>query len=391
MAKVWSFIKGAGFMAFLALVGFVLSIYLGFFYDKKPHLVYTVSQPTKVFDIHQALGGLEISYAGESLRGGQKTLWVMTVILKNEGNAEVTKGDYDDRDPLGVSVKNGQLLEQPTFQSDSSYISKNLGMTREANSVHFAPIIIEPGDSLSISMLVLGTETTKPEIIPTGKIAGASALEVRSAEDKTQTGIFKDLFYSERWWIQGLRGPVYALLFMIGGGIIAVLVQALIIPFEIMKDKKEKNLRHAKVARYRLGQPLSAAERVFTKLYDEQGFRPILNAYHALAEVCTHQIDLDRIKHALEPKQVTLMKLKYFSVSSQTDSEIQKLEDHGLSGVRSMSMEQVTTILREIEGLASHLQEALQPPPRQFARLTHRSSPPDRMFYDLEPPLPPDQ
>ncbi len=379
MTKVWSFIKGAGFMAFLALVGFVLSLYLGFFYDKKPHLVFTVSQPTKVFDVHQALGGLEISYAGESLRGGQKTLWVMTVVLKNEGNAEVRKGDYDDRDPLGLSVRNGQLLEQPTFQSDSSYISKNVGVTRESNGVHFAPIIIEPGDSLTLSMLVLGTETTRPEIVPTGKIAGASALEVRSAEDRTQTGIFKDLFYSERWWIQGLRGPVYTILLIIGVGMTVAFFQALSVPFKMMKDKRIKNDRHAKVERYRPSQPLSAAERVLTKLYIEQGFHPIWYAYHALREVHSVQKDLERIKPALEPDQLELLETKYFSVSSKTESEVRQLENHGLLGLRTMSLEQVSTMLREIEGLASHLEGHLQPPPRRYARGSGRGSPHDKV------------
>ncbi|MCK9814475.1 hypothetical protein M1B35_10115 [Pseudomonas sp. MAFF 302046] len=241
MQKLWLLIKGQGFMALLALVGFGLAIYTAFFYEKKPHLIFTASQPAKVFDIHQPIGGLEISYAGESLRGGQNNLWVMTVVLRNEGNAEVRIGDYDDRDPVGLALKNGQLLEQPTVQSESIYISKNLDLTRDNNSVHFSPIIIEPGESLTFNLLVLGNDAIKPKIIPTGKIAGMSEIDVRSSEDKTKSGVIKDLFYAERWWVQGLRGLAYTFLFFVGILIIAAIPQVFAIPFQAHRDKKKEN------------------------------------------------------------------------------------------------------------------------------------------------------
>ena len=355
MKKVWSLIKGQGFMAFLALVGFGLAIYTAFFYEKKPHLIFTVSQPAKVFDIHQPIGGLEISYGGESLRGGQNNLWVMTVVLRNEGNAEVRKGDYDDRDPVGLTLKNGQLLEQPTVQSESTYITKNLGLTRDGNSVHFAPIIVEPGESLTFNLLVLGNEATKPEVVPIGKIAGTSGIDVRSSEDKTKSGVMRDLFYAERWWVQGLRGPAYTFLFIAGILIFTTVPQVFAIPFQTRRDKRRKTERRGQMDRYRLGQPLSAQERILTTRYIEKGFRSLRDAYQALTEISTRQRAIEQFKPSLSEEQFQEMEKKYFSLSRDTVYEVRHLEEGGLADIRNMSLDQLITILTEIESMCIHL------------------------------------
>lgn len=355
MKKLWSLIKGQGFMALLALLGFGLAIYTAFFYEKKPHLIFTVSQPAKVFDIHQPIGGLDISYGGESLRSGQKNLWVMTVVLRNEGNAEVRKGDYDDRDPVGLTLKNGQLLEQPTVQSESTYITKNLGLTRDSSSVHFAPIIIEPGESLTLNLLVLGNDATKPEIVPIGKIAGTSGVGVRSSEDKTKSGVFRDIFYAERWWVQGLRGILYTLLLFIGIVIFAAVPQVFAIPFQARRDKKRKIERRGQVDLYRLGQPLSAQERILTARYIERGFRSLRDAYQALTEIKTRQRSIEQFRPSLSEEHFQDVEKKYLSLSRDTVYEIRKLEEGGLAEIRNMSLDQLSIILSEIESLCTHL------------------------------------
>ncbi|MNI26689.1 hypothetical protein D3C73_803990 [compost metagenome] len=355
MQKLWLLIKGQGFMALLALVGFGLAIYTAFFYEKKPHLIFTASQPAKVFDIHQPMSGLEISYAGENLRGGQKNLWVMTVVLKNEGNAEVRKGDYDDRDPVGLTLKNGQLLEQPTVQSESKYIVKNLDLTRDGNSVHFAPIIVEPGESLTFNLLVLGNDAVKPEIIPTGKIAGTSGIGVRSSEDKTKSGVIRDLFYAERWWIQGLRGLAYTILFFVGMLIITGAPQVFAIPFQTHRDKKRKAERRGQMDRYRVGHSLSAHERALTNLYIESGVHLLRDAYQALTEISTRQRTIDELRTSLSETQIKDMESRYLSLSRSAIFQTRRLEDCGLADIRKMSLDQLENILAEIESLCSYL------------------------------------
>ncbi|CAH0216390.1 hypothetical protein [Pseudomonas brassicacearum] len=355
MKKMWSLIKGQGFMALLALVGFGLAIYTGFFYEKKPHLVFTVSQPTKVFDIHQPIGGLDISYAGESLRGGQKNLWVMTVVLRNEGNSEVRKGDYDDRDPVGLTLKNGQLLEQPTVQSDSTYITKNIELARDGNSVHFGPIIVEPGESLTLNLLVLGNEATKPEIVPIGKVAGTSGIDVRSSEDKTKSGVMRDMFYAERWWVQGLRGLAYTFLFVAGMLILTGVPQVFAIPFQASRDKRRKAERRGQMDRYRPGQPLSAQGRILTTIYIDKGFSALRRTYQAIAEISARQHAIEKFKTSLTEEQFQDVDKKYFSLSRDTIFQIERLEKVGLVNVRDMPLGQLTNFLAEIESLCVHL------------------------------------
>lgn len=342
-------------MALLALVGFGLAIYTAFFYEKKPHLVFTSSQPAKVLDIHRAIGGLEVSYGGENLRGGENNLWVMTVTLRNEGNAEVRKGDYDDRDPIGFSLENGQLLEQPSVQSESSYILKNLGLSRDGNSVSFAPVIIEPGESLTLSLLVLGADAMKPGIVPMGKIAGASEVGVRRAEDKTKSGVMGDLFYSERWWVQVLRAVAYTFIFLIGGAIVTMVPQIFAIPFQAHFDKKKKAQRRIQTNSYRPGHSLSSIERVLTDLYIERGERPIRDAYRGLAEVASHREVLEGVRSSLNDVQIKIIEDRCFSPSRDSIYKIERLEKCGIPNVRELTLDQLRMAISEVEALCIHL------------------------------------
>ncbi|WP_409294876.1 hypothetical protein [Pseudomonas sp. KCJK8670] len=355
MKRFWRVITGPGFMALLALVGFGLAIYTAFFYEKKPHLVFTSSQPAKVFDIHRSIGGLEISYGGEDLRGGENNLWIMTVVLKNEGNAEVRKGDYDDRDPIGFKLENGQLLEQPSVQSENSYISKNLGLLRDGNNVRFAPVIIEPGESLTLNLLVLGTDAMKPGIVPVGKIAGSSGVDVRSAEDKTKSGVIRDLFYAERWWVQILRSLAYTMIFLIGGLLIAAVPQIFAIPFQARSDKKKKAHRRSQISHYRPGHSLSSVERILTDLYIESGVRPLRDAYRGLTDIASHRKVLEGFGASLDSAQVKLIEDRYFSPSHETSRRVRWLEEKGFSNLRVLSFEELKLCISQVKELCVHL------------------------------------
>lgn len=355
MKQIWLIIKSAGFMALLALVAFAFAIYTAFFYEKKPHLVLTASQPAKVLDVHRPIGGLEVSYGGESLRGGENNLWVMSVVLRNEGNAEVRTGDYDVRDPVGLVLKNGQLLEQPTVQSESDYIVKNLGVVRDGNGVRFAPVIIEPGEALTLSLIVLGSGAEQPELLPVGKVAGTSGVELRRADDKTKSGVLRDIFYAERWWVQALRAMIYPFVFLIGVLVIAAVPQAFIIPFVDHRDKKKKNERRRQVNTYRQGYSLSAMERVLTNLYVDRGFREIREAYQGVSEMASHQRLMEGLRASLDEAQIQSLEGKYYSISRDVVRQARVLEDSGFPDIRTLPLGQLMTLLSEIEALSTHL------------------------------------
>jgi hypothetical protein len=355
MKQVWLIIKGAGFMALLALVGFALAIYTAFFYEKKPRLVFTASQPAKVLDVHRPIGGLEISYGGESLRGGENNLWLMSVVLRNEGNAEVRTGDYDVRDPVGLILINGQLLEQPSVQSESNYITKNLGVVRDGNSVHFAPVIIEPGEALTLSMIVLGSGAKQPELRPVGKVAGTPGVELLRADDKTKSGVLRDIFYAERWWVQALRAMIYPFVFLIGVLAFAAIPQAFLIPFVAHRDKKKKNERRRQINTYRQGHSLSAMERVLTNLYVDRGFREIREAYQGLSEIASHHRAMESLRASLDETQIQNLEGRYFSLSRDALRRARVLEDNGFPDIRTLPSNQLMSLLSEIEALSTHL------------------------------------
>ncbi len=358
MKKFWGIVTGKSFMALLALVGFGLAIYTAFFYERKPHLVFSASTPTKVFDVHQPIGGLEISYGGENLRGGRSNLWVMSVTLRNEGNAEVGMGDYDARELLGIRVLDGQLLEQPAVQSESKYILRNVGLVRSANDVRFSPFIIEPGESVTLSLLILGSDTVRPKIAATGRVAGASEVEVRSADSGVQSGIIKDAFYAERWWIQLIRILAYSLLFVLLMAALAVASTLAVAPLEKAREKRKRADRREKVDGFRLGDSLSAEERSLAGLYLEGGMSALGEANRTILRLLERQKVIEDLTSGLGAERFKEIAADYFSLSWAMREGVDDLEKGGLIGLQEMEVAQLRALLDVIEKLRAHFDPA---------------------------------
>lgn len=152
------------------------------FYERKPELSISVDAMSKVFDLYRPVGGLEVSYAGENLRSSKKNLWVLTATIKNIGNAEVRKGDYDDKVPLGLEIGGAVIAERPTLKTNVDYLAKNLSISATGNRILFSPVILEPGESFEITTLLLGSESVKPSIVPIGKLAGIKSIALSTPE-----------------------------------------------------------------------------------------------------------------------------------------------------------------------------------------------------------------
>lgn len=180
----WSFL---GFL--MAIIFGLLSIYLGFFKHDNPALQLVITSNSNVLDIKERLGSLDVLYEGESLSKTSKDLRIITFQVTNPGSAPILPNYYDLQNPVGFTVVNGVLADTPSVvKASNKYLEKNITMSkRTPQSVAFSNIILEPGDSFFIRLLVLYEIGKEPSIEAFGKIANIKEIEViqdRLAEEE---------------------------------------------------------------------------------------------------------------------------------------------------------------------------------------------------------------
>lgn len=343
-------------MAILAIGGILFAIYQTFFYERRALITFSSTLPAKVLDIHQPIGGLEIYYSGESLRASRKTLWVISSIIKNEGNAEVKIGDYDERNPLGILVEKGQIAEPPSITASNSYLKENIRIDYSKSKTTLRPVILEPGDSIAISLLVLGDEQSQPDISPIGKIAGVRELYLTNATSESSASILQKIFHSETWWIQALRLIGYFLLGFVFMGMISALIILVITPVESLKEKRKKEKRSKKIENYKHGETLSREARVLVDFYKEKDVE-ILFEINELIKATANRYQLMRqLSPHLEPDIAEEICRKMYKISHHTRLIIiQKLSEFGFPNDTEASEERLSTWRNELNLLANHL------------------------------------
>lgn len=266
--SLWQFVKSAGFMAVVALVSFGVAIYASFYYEKQGQISVELTQPTKVLDIHEAVGGLSISYDGEELRTAKKNLWLINTTIKNTGNAVIRKGDFDDSSLLTLKISGGEVVEKPTLITDSTYLKDNVKPKVINDTIVFNPIIIEPDEKFLVSFFVLGSEKLSPVISLAGKVAGVKGFNVLEMSDDTKSqSIWNELFTTSKWWHQIIRAFAYAFLCLI---LMALLVMSLSIPGEFFSKRsksKVESLRRIEADEYKPEEDISIQRKALLDFY----------------------------------------------------------------------------------------------------------------------------
>ena len=155
------------------------------FYEKRPGMAFEMLSNASVYDVHKNVGGLEISYAGENLRKAGQILRLLTFRIANTGQTNITKGDFDDTEPLGFQVQGGRILETPKISGSNDYLRRHLSRLALAGwtGKDQDPIIFEMGDFIEAQALVLAPEGTIPTINPMGKISGIKSMQVKAPND----------------------------------------------------------------------------------------------------------------------------------------------------------------------------------------------------------------
>jgi hypothetical protein len=290
-SKFFDMIKSPAAMAVVGIGGVVLAIYQGFFYEKRGDLTVSIDALSRVFDLHQSVGSLEISYAGKNLRAARKTLWTISLTLKNTGNAEIRKGDFDEAVPLGFKFTGAEVVETPTLNTSVAYLAENVKMRNSSDTIFLSPVIWEAGDTVQVNALLLGAESQRPSVAPVGKIAGIRSIHIVELENKEpEKGIWGLIFEGDKLWVYPARIVAYVFVGLFAAAVfISLPIQLLLVPISAIRQKVHRRHRRDQVARIFGAQAPGSITAQLLELYVQEG-------PEALRNIAKYSFRLDRRK-----------------------------------------------------------------------------------------------
>ena len=179
----------------------LITIYSALYIYKKADFTIEILSSTNVLDVKAEISKLDIFYNGSSLKEKKATLRIILIRVINKGNQDIIINSYDEKDPTGFEIINGNLLEKPEIVSYSNdYFKRNLRPAVDSvNKVYLGKLIMEPEENYVLKLLVMNNNSATPTIRAIGKIAGQKEINVIDYEKKGEetflTKIFDGAYY----------------------------------------------------------------------------------------------------------------------------------------------------------------------------------------------------
>lgn len=199
-------------IAALGVMGTVLGIYTGFFYEKKPNIALEVLSNATVLDVRENLSKLDIIYDGRNLNANNLALSVLTLKVVNNGQGDMLLSHYDDNDLLGFVIPNASLAETPTvLVASNNYLETRVRINMKSPQlVTFVPVIVEAKEFFVVKLLALHAKGVVPKIQSTGKVAGVTTkIEVTEPFREEQNEAFFKKAFQGGILVQTVRGVAY--------------------------------------------------------------------------------------------------------------------------------------------------------------------------------------
>lgn len=229
-----------------AIIGVLLALIFGAFgiysvvHEKKPNILYEITNETNVLDVRKPLADLSISFQGEDIQKENLNLRIFTVRVENNGEVDILQGQYDVSDIWGIQAKNSRIIEVRLINSNSDYIKSKLEPNLiQDDKIKFNKIIFEKRKFFVLEILALHEKALKPEIIPLGKIAGVERnVPIKSWEEREES--FQEKVFYGNVFIHFIRFVIYSLSLIIVSVIIGLSVGGFASLINKTKSRKRK-------------------------------------------------------------------------------------------------------------------------------------------------------
>lgn len=357
--KIWAIAKSTSFMAALALISFGFAIYQTFYFEKKPEITISVNALSRVFDVYQSVGKLKVIYADEDLRISKKQLWAMTVTVSNTGNAGIKKGDFDEAAPFGLYFTGAEIVDTPSIHTSNSYLDESIKIRTQRDRIIFSPSIIESQDSLQISVLLLGPQSSTPTINGFGKISGVSKFIVSTDGVAGNKTTWEKIIGADSYLIHFYRVFVY-----LGVGLVGLLVFMLVIlmpfiVFEEFQGKKRKANRKTQISDFMSSGSMQGVSdevwhelKALSNLYIEESENALAILKFHISEAKERRDFVEKDDDVEDPYS---SKLTYDSIHMGGRYFVKKFEELGLISFDDEATKWSPTLEGSIEKLARYL------------------------------------
>ena len=165
--------------------------------NPKKNISFQVIDELPVFNVNKKIDGLTILFNSSDILSTKRNLVITRVRVKNTGDIEILPTQYDQQDPWGLEIQNGQIIEGRIFDASSEYV-RNKARPKLVNKkvYEIEKIIFEKEQYLTFELISLVEDGGSPKFNVLGKIAGIK--EIDFYEKKESPGEIKDNLF-EFW------------------------------------------------------------------------------------------------------------------------------------------------------------------------------------------------
>lgn len=156
------------------------------------------------------------------LKDDNKEIRLMGILISNTGNKNILKEYYDENDPLGFIIQNGELVEKPSLLSASNeYLKNNIQfLIPSKDIIKFPKILIDSSDYFVINLIVIHNTDNEIVLKPIGKISGQKEIKLITPLS-THTNSERNEIFNGNAFVQFIRLWTYGL---IGLGVIILYI-----------------------------------------------------------------------------------------------------------------------------------------------------------------------
>lgn len=313
------------------LVFGLLSVYTDFFRNNNPALEFDILSNTTVIDLKENISKIDILYDSSSILSENKTLSLITIKVSNPGNSDILLANYYEKFPIGLTILDGQLLEQPTIiQTNNSFLSESVEIKRKSDTeIQFNNFIFEKDNFFTLKLLVIHNISRQPKIKPNGKIVGVNEIKILNTFLNKGEKSFWEKVFDGSFLIHVTRFFSYLIIIIIFSLLIFLPI-AFVGDF-ISKEKRKKAIKNFKTQR---NKPFSDNEMLFVDFYLENGeyalkyFKTITTQYRkysSLFNLLDPGFNPDRFYRHRESRPEQLVTLNF--IRELKDRELVRIED----------------------------------------------------------------
>lgn len=227
-------------LAIVALLSLGWAIFQTY-HVKTPKLRYEIVSQAKMFNKSERLSTVQLLVDTVDVLKENQNISFFVIKIQNIGNQHLRWDDYDEG-RFGLSVQNGQILQEVAFDSASV---QHIEDRYNEQSLDFSEAFIEiPKISLDrnewymISFSVIHDDGVTPSFVPFGKIIGQDKIQVIASSDTEQLSYSEKLFFGS-FWINLVRAIVFLLIWII----IIIIIGFIVIEIsDFLDDRKRERV-----------------------------------------------------------------------------------------------------------------------------------------------------